>query len=120
MSKLNKILLIVVVVLIIALAGVVYWQKFGLGIFERPYYAVYLDTGDIYFGRLNYFPRLSLTDVWFLRRNAQDSQNPLSLSKFRDAFWGPEDRMELNYKNIVWMAKLKNDSEVIKVMRNEQ
>lgn len=104
-----------VVVLIIALAGVIYWQKGG---FERPYYAVYLDTGDIYFGRLNYFPRLSMTNVWFLQRNAQDSQNPLSLSKFRDAFWGPEDRMELNYKDIVWMAKLKNDSEVLKYIRN--
>ena len=39
MSKLNKILLAVVGILLVALAVIIYWQKVG---FEKPYWAVYL------------------------------------------------------------------------------
>ncbi len=63
MSKLNKILLVIVIVLLVALGGVVYWQRSG---FEKSYWAVYLDTGDLYFGKLRSFSKLSLSDVWFL------------------------------------------------------
>lgn len=117
MSKINKILLILVAVLLIALGVIIYWQKFG---FEEPYYAVYLDTGDMYFGKLNYFPKLSLTDVWYIQRNPQDTQNPLSLSKFERVFWGPEDRLYLNGKNIVWKSKLKSTSPVLNFIKNPQ
>ncbi len=117
MSKLNKILLAVVVILLVALGVVIYWQKVG---FEKPYWAVYLDTGDLYFGKLNRFPKLSLTDVWFLQRNLNDQKNPLSLAKFAGAFWGPEDRVYLNEKNIVWKAKLREDSQVVQFVKNPQ
>ncbi len=115
MSKLNKILLAIVIVLLIALGVVVYWQKGG---FKESYWAVYLNTGDLYFGKLNRFPRLSLSDVWFLQRNPQDSQNPLSLSKFEQAFWGPEDKIYLDDENIIWKTKLKEDSQVVQFIKN--
>ena len=117
MSILNKILLIVVIILVVALGAIIYWQKFG---FEKPYWAVYLDTGDMYFVKLNYFPRLSLSDVWYIQRNPQDSQNPLSISKFERVFWGPEDKLYLNEKNIVWKTKLKSDSPVLNFIKNPQ
>lgn len=117
MSKLNKILLAVVAVLLVALGVIIYWQKVG---FEKPYWAVYLDTGDLYFGKLNKFPRLSLSDVYFLQRSPNDQQNPLSLAKFSQAFWGPEDKIYLNEKNIVWKAKLREDSQVVQFIKNPQ
>jgi len=117
MSILNKILLIVVIILVVALGAIIYWQKFG---FEKPYWAVYLDTGDMYFGKLNYFPQLSFSDVWYIQRNPQDSQNPLSISKFERVFWGPEDKLYLNEKNIVWKTKLKSDSPVLNFIKNPQ
>jgi hypothetical protein len=117
MSKLNKILLILVIVLLIVLGGVISWQKFGT---EKPYFAVYLSTGDMYFGKLNYFPRLSLSDVWYLQRNPDDTQNPLSLTPFKGAFWGPEDKIYLNSKDIVWKVKLKSDSPVLSYIKNPQ
>ena len=117
MSILNKILLIVVIILVVALGAIIYWQKFG---FEKPYWAVYLDTSDMYFGKLNYFPQLSLSDVWYIQRNPQDSQNPLSISKFERVFWGPEDKLYLNEKNIVWKTKLKSDSPVLNFIKNPQ
>jgi hypothetical protein len=42
----------------------------------------------------------------------------LSLSKFSSAFWGPEDRIDLNEKNIVWKVKLKKDSPVANFIKN--
>ena len=117
MSKLNKILLAVVAVLLVALGVVIYWQKVG---FEKPYWAVYLDTGDLYFGKLNKFPRLSLSDVYFLQRNPDDQQNPLSMAKFSQAFWGPEDKIYLNEKSVVWKAKLREDSQVVQFIKNPQ
>lgn len=116
-SKLNKILLVLVVVLFVSLLAVVYWQRVG---FERNYYAVYLSTGDLYFGQLSYFPKLSLQNAYLLQRNPNDQQNPLSLQKFENAFWGPQDKIYINDDNIIWKAKLKKDSQVVQYMKNPQ
>ncbi|MEK7162907.1 MAG: hypothetical protein AAB696_01320 [Patescibacteria group bacterium] len=117
MSKLNKILLAIVVILLVALGAIIYWQRGG---FEKPYWAVYLNTGDLYFGKLNRFPKMSLSDVWLLQRNPQDTKNPLSLSKFKEVFWGPEDKLYLNDENIVWKAKLREDSQFVQSIKNPQ
>ena len=117
MSKLNKILISIVIILLIVLGAVLYWQKVG---FEKPYWAVYLNTGDIYFGKLSHFPFLSLSDVWFFQRNANDAQNPLSVAKFTNALWGPQDKIYLNEKNIIWKAKLKEDSQILNFIKNSE
>jgi len=117
MSKLNKILLVVVVVLIIALAGVVYWQNFKKS--DSDYWAVYLSTGDLYIGKLSYFPRLHLSDVWFFQKTS-DAQNPLNLAKFSQAFWGPGDELYLSKKQIIWKNKLSETSQVISYIKNPQ
>lgn len=117
MSKLNKILIILIIVLLVVLGVVVYWQKVG---FKESYWAVYLGTGDLYFGKLDRFPSMSLTDVWFLQKNAEDTKNPVSLAKFDGIFWGPESRIYLNEKSIIWKVKLKADSSVLKYIENPQ
>ncbi len=116
MSKVNKVLVGLVIILLVALAGVVYWQKGG---FEEKYSAVYLNTGDIYFGKLSRFPRMTLRDVWFLQKGS-DAQQGFGLSKFDKAFWGPEDEMAINEKNVIWVTELKTDSEVVKAIKNPQ
>lgn len=116
MNKVNKILLIAVVILLIAFGVVLYWQKGG---FEQPYYAVYMTTGDLYFGKLSHFPKLSLSDVWLLQRN-ENSENPFGITRFDKAFWGPEDEINVDSKNIVWTTKLKNDSQLTEFFRNPQ
>lgn len=114
-NKSNKILLAIIIVLAVALVAIIYWQKVG---FNRNYWAVYLDTGDLYFGKLNYFPKLSLSDAYLLQRNEQNQQNPFSISKFSNAFWGPEERIYINKDNIVWKTKLKNDSQIVNFIKN--
>jgi hypothetical protein len=116
MSKINKALLGLVVILLVALAGVVYWQKGG---FEEKYSAVYLNTGDIYFGKLSRFPRMTLRDVWFLQKGSDEKQG-FGLSKFEKAFWGPEDEMVISGENVIWVTELKADSEVVKTIKNPQ
>lgn len=115
MNKLNKILLFSVIILVIAFGVVLYWQKGG---FEQPYSAVYLSTGDLYFGKLSHFPKLSLSDVWLLQRNANDAQNPFGITKFDKAFWGPEDELNIDSKNIIWTTELKSDSSLVKFFKN--
>ncbi len=116
MSKINKVLIGLVIVLVIALAGVLYWQKGG---FEEKYSAVYMNTGDIYFGKLSRFPRMTLRDVWFLQKGANADQG-FGLSKFEKAFWGPEDELVLNAEDVIWVTDLKADSEVLKAIKNPQ
>jgi len=113
----NKTLLILIIVLLVALAVIVYWQKGG---FAKSYWAVYLNTGDLYFGELHEFPTLHLTDTWFIQRNAQDAANPFTLANFSQAFWKPESEIYLNDKDIVWKAKLQDSSPILAAIKNPQ
>lgn len=117
MNKTNKILLSIIIILAAALVVIIYWQKVG---FNRPYWAVYLDTGDLYFGKLNKFPKFALSNVYLLQRNQDDQKNPFSVSKFENAFWAPENKIYLNEKNIVWKAKLKKDSQIVGFIESQQ
>jgi hypothetical protein len=111
MNKFNIFLLVLVVVLLLILGGVVFWQK----IWSQPsFYAVYLDTGDLYFGRLAKFsPKYSLTDVYFLQRNADTPSQPYSVQRLDQAFWKPENKIKLNPAKVVWITKLASGSEIM-------
>ena len=111
----NKLLIFFVVVLVGILGTILYVQLWDA---NEPYYAVYFDTGDVYFGKLHYFPRRHLTEVWFLQRNPNDAQNPMSIAPLAEVFWGPEDTLMINDKKIVWKARLKNDSPVVAIIKN--
>lgn len=110
MSKFNKFLLILVIILLLALIGVIYWQKIG---FQKPYYAVYLETGDLYFGKLSKISRYTLSDAYLLQRNLNDSEMPFSLQRLDQVFWQPENKIKLNPDKVVWVAKLKPGSEIM-------
>ncbi|MCL4404236.1 hypothetical protein M1432_02750 [Patescibacteria group bacterium] len=103
MRNVNKWLLTVVVVLVVALIAVLAWQFY----FKTPTYtAVYLRTGDLYFGELTTFPSYGLSHVYMLQVNSQDQKNPVSIQRFANVFWGPEDAMSINPSEVVWSANL--------------
>ena len=110
MNNINKILLVSVIILLLVLVGFVYWQKVG---FQGNYYAVYLETGDLYLGRLNKFSRYSLTDIYYIQRNPDNSQQPLTLQRLDQVFWQPENKIKFNPEKVFWMAKLKSGSDVM-------
>jgi len=81
---------------------------------KNPYSVVFLNTGDMYFGKISRFPRLALSDIWFLQVTTQeDQQSGFNLAKFSNAVFGPKDKMEINRENVVWISKLADDSQVV-------
>ena len=78
------------------------------------YSAVYLTSGDIYFGKLNWFPSPHMTDVWFVERNqGQGGQAQLGLAPMKSVFWGPVDEINFNAQDILFWTRLANNSQVV-------
>ncbi|OGZ52512.1 MAG: hypothetical protein A3B25_02380 [Candidatus Ryanbacteria bacterium RIFCSPLOWO2_01_FULL_48_26] len=84
-----------------------------------PYTAVYMITGDIYFGKFSRFPKPHMTDVWFLQRGTtQNNQQQFGVLPFASAFWGPVSTVYFNENQILFWASLRNDSQVVKALQN--
>jgi len=115
MKNLNKILLVVVIVLVLILIGLLVKQYVGG---NKTYYAVYLKTGDLYFGQLMKFPQFGLKNVYVLQVNPQDQQNPISVRKFTNVFWGPRDYININKNEVVWYTKLSEDSQLARLINS--
>ncbi|MDP3947159.1 MAG: hypothetical protein Q8Q41_00515 [bacterium] len=116
LSSVNKLLVLLLAVALVAL-GYVLWQYQPQADRDNSYSAVLLSSGELYFGRLHSFPSLSLTDVYLLQRNTSDAQNPVSIAKFTNVYWGPSDRLWLNRADVVWTTRLDAQSQVIKAIR---
>lgn len=120
MSKINKYfiaatIILLAVIIILAVKLLVFNNQ------KSAYSAVYLDSGDIYFGKLHRFPKTYLTEVYLLQRNndVQTSEaTPYILSKFADSMWGPKDYITINRSKIIWIGQLKSDSAVAKAINN--
>lgn len=116
-DKFIKIALIVAIILLMILVYLSFIDK--TKIVKNPYYAVYLQTGDMYFGRLSRFPKLILSDVWFLQASLEE-QGGVDLIKYSNAIFGPEDKIEINKENVVWISKLRDDSQVVISIQQNQ
>ncbi|MBI3588830.1 MAG: hypothetical protein HY093_00230 [Candidatus Liptonbacteria bacterium] len=121
MSK--KLLFILVTVMVLLLAIVIWLflkvSDTGSTVASpaSPYSAVYLSTGEIYFGKLSWFPRPKLSNVWFLQRSSGGANQPgLNLLPFKSVIWGPESELYLNSKDIVFWTKIRADSQIIPLM----
>lgn len=114
MKNTNKLLFASVIILALALVAVFAlrdWNK------EESYYAVYLRTGDLYFGQLTRFPHFGLRNVYLLQVNRDNAQTPVSLQKFTSVFWGPEDYLEINRSEVVWTAKLSSAGQLAQLLK---
>lgn len=111
-NKTNKILLIIVIVLLVVLTGFVIVREF---VGKPTYTAVYLKTGDLYFGKLVRFPYFGLKQPYLLQVNQTNQQNPLSVQRFKNVFWGPSDILKINRSEVVWYTTLRDDSDLAKV-----
>lgn len=86
---------------------------------SSPYSAVYLTSGDIYFGKLSWFPSPHMTDVWFVERNqSQSGQTQLGLAPMKSVFWGPVDEINFNAQDILFWTRLANNSQVVQSIEN--
>lgn len=82
-----------------------------------PYSAVYLSSGDIYFGRLSMFPTPRLTNVWYLQRGVDEKNQPrMSVVPLRSAVWSPVDEITLNSRQIIFWASIESNSDMARMM----
>jgi len=117
----NKLLLLNIALLIIIIGLGLYvfvfskninWQR------QKPYYAIYLRTGDLYFGHLTrFFSKYTLINVYLLQR---DQNGGFSLQKLTQSVYQPEDKLVLNKENIVWISKLQKESPLTSVLEGKQ
>ncbi len=117
----NLKILRVLVVLFFGISIFFAYLNFDIGfssVFNSSYYAVYLESGEIYLGKLRRFPSLTLSDVYLLVRIKDNNEvGSYALHRFQDEEWGPSDLIKLNNKKILWMTKLKEDGQAMKAIR---
>ena len=86
------------------------------------YQAVFLDNGQVYFGKLQRSRSdfYALTDVYYLQTGAVDlDQNSnLSIAKLGNEAHGPEDKMDINVDHILFIENMKSDSKVVKAIQS--
>lgn len=110
----NKILVGLVVLLVVILGGVVgLKQWFG----DDTWTAMYMRTGDLYFGKLMHFPFYGLKQVYVLQVNAQNAQTPLSIQQFKRVMWGPEDWIRINRSEVVWTTELNSEGQLAQILK---
>ena len=125
LSKSLAVTLIIVVVVIFVGAGVWIGMHFGAGGAAAngsslsPYSAVYLSTGDVYFGTLDWSPSPHMEDAWFLQRgtNAQGNTT-VGVYPFSQVAWGPSDTVYFNSSQIIFWTRLSSTSSIAQLIAN--
>jgi hypothetical protein len=88
------------------------------------YQAVFLDNGQVYFGKLDRKSEdfYNLTDVYYLQTGTVglDQASNLSLSKLGNEAHGPEDKMEINVEHILFIEDMKEDSKVVGAIKEHK
>ncbi len=119
----KKLLWTVVIVLVIA--GVAAWAWIAVVVATHspdgpsPYSAVYLTSGDVYFGKLSWFPEPHMTDVWYLNRSmGANGQSQVSVTPLNGVFWGPVNDITFNPQQILFWTSLSNSSKLVADMEN--
>jgi len=122
------------VLLLVAVAGGAWYYFSGAGesttnngteqteqvsISSGEYQAVFLDNGQVYFGKLERSRSdfYTLTDVFYLQSGVAVDQNTnLALTKLGSEAHGPEDQMEINKDHILFIEDMKDDSKVVQAI----
>ena len=84
---------------------------------SNNYYAVLLNNGSVYFGKLSTFPRLKLENAIFIQ---VDQSGQASLQRFQDAAWMPKGPIYLNRNSIVFIAPISENSPLINLIEGRQ
>lgn len=98
---------LLVIIVLAAVVGIVY----GVFIAKPKYTAVYLRSGDIYFGKVVHFPHYGLEQPYLLTIT-KDGQP--SLQRFNKVVWQPDDFISINRDEVIWSTTLREDSQLVK------
>ena len=116
-GSLGKTVGIAVLVVIILGIGYYSWRSYER---SKLYSIVYLQTGEIYVGRLSFFPKLTLADPYILRVTKDEKdpkKNNFQLNPLKETVWNTESLI-LNKSRVVFYGLLKKDSQAGKALAN--
>ena len=110
-----------IIFLVVVLGGTAYWW---LNRSSRDgYYGIFLTNGQVYFGTIasENTRKLFLKDIYYIQlkgdANGASSSSDISLLKLGNEVHGPEDSMEINQNNILFIEKLRPDGNVAKAIQ---
>lgn len=87
--------------------GAIFWKKNN-----NDYSVVYLQSGEIYVGKLSRFPRLVMKDAYLLK-NTRDAKNPektnLQLIPLAESAWAPVE-LYLDLSQVLFYGPLSDNS----------
>lgn len=95
----------------------------------KHYQAVFLNGGQVYFGRIGNIndKYLTVSDIYYLRVNqtvqpgkTDSTNNDVSLVKLGCELHGPQDQMVINTDQIIFWENLKGDGQVAKAVEQYQ
>jgi hypothetical protein len=105
---------IIFALVVLGLAVVVSLGIILLGQARQPkYVAVRLVTGEVYFGQISWWPRVKLSNVWFIQ---QTPEGELSLDRMQNLVWQPVEPMRLARDKIVFWTYLAPTSPVVQAI----
>jgi len=110
-----------ILVIIILLGVIAYFAGKQYGWFgknEKKTVAIYLTTGELYFGELqNARSYFKLTNAWLLNK---DDTGKYSLQQFSQAAWKPTGNMNISKDKIVFWTNIESSSDVAKLISGEK
>lgn len=108
----SKIFWYLIFILIIIFLGIVLKRTF----FIEKYVGVYFLNGELYFGKISYFPKLKLIDPYIFRLDQQTGNNVLL--PLIQLPWQPKNFIYLNKNQILWISPLSDNSPVLTLIKN--
>lgn len=130
-TKRKMVKIVVFLVLILFLASLFFFllkSNFliqGLAGKKNAWQAVFLTSGQVYFGTINRETKnvLVLKKVYYLQFNQEQQEGQtvvpqLSVVKLGQEPHGPEDEMRINKEHIIFIEDLRADSDVVRTIEN--
>jgi hypothetical protein len=118
-KKLDRKLLVTIGVLLLVIAALAWFYTSQRA--DKPYSAVLLTSGDLYIGKVSYFPRLSIVDVYTIQA-VTDVENPNQLVpqlvSMETSLWAAE-KLYLNPEQVVFVGPVGEDSQVMQALAGQ-
>ncbi len=112
----------VLLIIVLVFLAVVVWagaRVFGYNRNDSAFSVVSMTNGDIYFGRLGWFPQPHLSNAWVLQRYTDaKGGTQLAISPVTKALWSPSDTIYLSKSNMISWARLQKDSQMAAALAN--
>ncbi len=127
MNKKIKIALLVLILVLVVGGSItvaalsVYKPDAIKNVFNKHYTVVYLDSGQMYVGKLSTFPHLILRGAYALQMvkdSEDDTKTNFQLVPLEDAIWSPQE-IRLNKDHIIFTAPVHEDSQVVQSLKGK-